>query len=100
MMMAPLVAHACARGVAGRKALVRAFNIVCLLDLAVAATTGFLSSPSPLQLLSLQAPNERISAFPLVMVPVFAVPLAVLLHAASLIKFHPETTSPLATAQA
>jgi hypothetical protein len=34
------------------------------------------------------------------MVPVFAVPLAVLLHVASLIKLHRETTRPLATAQA
>jgi hypothetical protein len=99
-LTAPLVAYGYARGVAGRQALVRAFNIVGLLDLAVALTTGFLSSPSPLQLLSLQAPNELISAFPLVMVPVFAVPLAVLLHVASLIKLHRETTSPLATAQA
>lgn len=97
-LMAPVVAYAYARGVAGREALVRAWNIVGLLDLAVALTTGFLSSPSPLQLLSLQAPNELISAFPLVMVPVFAVPLAVLLHTASLIKLQRETTS--LTAQA
>jgi hypothetical protein len=35
---------------------------------------------------SFDAPNELISAFPLVMVPVFGVPLAVILHVASLIK--------------
>lgn len=98
-LMAPIVAYAYARGVTGREALVLAWNIFGLLDLAVALTTGFLSSPSPLQLLSLQAPNELITAFPLVMVPVFAVPLAILLHAASLIKLHRETRSPHATAQ-
>lgn len=95
-LTAPVVAYAYARGVGGREALVRAWNIVGLLDLAVALTTGFLTSPSPWQLLSLQAPDELISAFPLVMIPVFAVPLAVLLHAASLIKLHRETTSPAA----
>lgn len=62
------------------------WNAFGLLDLVVAVGTGFLTSPSPLQLLSLQSPNELISAFPLVMVPVFAVPLSVLLHVASLAK--------------
>jgi hypothetical protein len=57
-----------------------------LLDLAVAITTGFLTSPSAFQAFSLDAPNELISAFPLVLVPVFAVPLAVILHVVSLIK--------------
>jgi hypothetical protein len=41
-----------------------------LLDLAVAITTGFLTSPSAFQAFSFDAPNELISAFPLVMVPV------------------------------
>jgi hypothetical protein len=75
-----------ARGVAGREALVRGWNVLGLLDLAVAITTGFLTSPSPFQAFSFDAPNELISAFPLVMVPVFAVPLTVILHVASLIK--------------
>jgi hypothetical protein len=62
-----------------------------LLDLAVAITTGFLMSPSPLQMYSFDAPNELITAYPLVLVPVFGVPLAILLHAASLIKLGRET---------
>jgi hypothetical protein len=66
--------------------LVRSWNIFGLLDLAVALATGFMTSPSAFQLLSLDAPNELISAFPLVMIPVFAVPLAILLHMASLMK--------------
>jgi hypothetical protein len=37
-------------------------------------------------MLAFDAPNELISAFPLVMVPVFLVPLSILLHLASLKK--------------
>jgi hypothetical protein len=75
-----------ARGVRGRETLVRAWNVFGLLDLVVAIGTGFLTAPSPFQMLSFEAPNELITAFPLVMVPVFAVPLSMLLRAASLIK--------------
>jgi hypothetical protein len=83
---APLVTLMYARGAPGRERLVRAWNVFGLLDLVVAVTTGFLTSPSPLQMLSLAAPNELITGFPLVMIPVFAVPVAVLLHLASLLK--------------
>ena len=85
-LLAPLVAIAYARGVVGRELLVRGWNILGLLDLAVAVTTGFLTSPSPLQMFSFNAPNELITAFPLILVPIFGVPLAILLHVASLIK--------------
>ena len=59
---------------------------ICLgiADLVVAVTTSFLTSPSPLQLLALDRPNELIAAFPLALIPVFLVPLSVLLHLASL----------------
>jgi hypothetical protein len=90
-LLAPVVAVAYARGMAGRELLVRGWNILGLLDLAVAITTGFLTSPSPLQMYSFDAPNELITAYPLVLVPVFGVPLAVLLHVASLIKLGRET---------
>ena len=90
-LLAPVVAVAYARGVVGRELLVRGWNILGLLDLAVAITTGFLTSPSPLQMYSFDAPNELIGAYPLVLVPVFGVPLAVLLHVASLVKLGRET---------
>ena len=80
---------------AARDALVRAWNLLGLLDLAVPVTLAFLSSPSPFQMLSLDDPNELISVYPLVMVPVFAVPLAVILHLASLVKIARTTTSDL-----
>ena len=85
-LLAPIVAVAYARGVAGRKLLLVSWNLLGLIDLANAIATGFLTSPSPLQMLSLEAPNWLISDFPLVLVPVFGVPLAILLHVASLIK--------------
>ena len=85
-LLAPVVAIAYARAVSGGDTAVRIWNVFGLLDLVVAVGTGFLTSPSPFQLFSREAPNELISAFPLVMVPVFAVPLSVLLHAASLRK--------------
>ena len=83
-LLAPIVALGYARGRPGAERRVLAWNLFGLLDLVVAVTTGFLTSPSPFQLLSLEAPNELISAFPLVMVPAFAVPLSVLLHLVSL----------------
>jgi hypothetical protein len=97
-LLAPIVALAYARRVAGRDVLVRGWNVLGLLDLAVAITTGFLTSPSAFQAFSLDAPNELISAFPLIMVPVFAVPLAVILHGASLIKLRRDAPRSFAVA--
>ena len=85
-LLAPFVAVAYARGVPGRELLVVGWNLLGLLDLANAITTGFLTSPSPLQVLSFDAPNQLITEYPLALVPLFGVPLAVILHVASLIK--------------
>jgi hypothetical protein len=85
-LLAPLVAVAYARSTRGSAALVLAWNLLGLTDLVVALTTGFLSSPSPFQQLAIDTPNRLITAFPLVLVPVYFVPLAVLLHFASLKK--------------
>lgn len=70
--------------------LVRAWNWLGIVDLTVAVATGFLTSPSPLQMLSLESPNALISAFPLAIVPVFLVPFSFLLHLASLWKVRRE----------
>jgi hypothetical protein len=85
-LVAPAVAFAFARGLRGAAGLARAWNLFGLVDLIVAVTTGFLSSPSPVQKFAFDTPNTLITAFPLVMVPVFLVPLAILLHLASLAK--------------
>ena len=85
-LLAPAVAWAFTRGLRGSTGLVRAWNLLGLADLVVAITTGFLSAPSPIQRFAFDNPNTLINAFPLVMIPVFLVPLAVLLHFASLAK--------------
>jgi hypothetical protein len=100
-LLAPVVATAQTRQWRNANGLLRAWNILGLTDLAVALTTGFLTSPSPLQRLAFDAPNVLIGRYPLVMVPVFLVPLAILLHLASLQKLRrteavPGTRQPIA----
>lgn len=85
-LLAPVVGIAYARRRGDAAGVVRAWNLFGLVDLAVAVATGFLTSPSPVQMLAFDAPNELITTFPLVMIPVFLVPLSVLLHLASLKK--------------
>jgi hypothetical protein len=80
----PVVAYR--RGPRENADLVSAWNLFGLADLVVAVTKGMLSSPSPFQLFAFDLPNELISRFPLVLVPVFLVPVSVLLHLASLAK--------------
>jgi hypothetical protein len=91
-LVAPVVGIAYARNPTNAAGLVRAWNVFGIVDLIVAVGTGFLTSPSPAQVWALDAPNELISAFPLVMVPVFLVPLSILLHFASLKKLRHEKT--------
>lgn len=85
-LLTPVVGVAYARNPHNAASLVRTWNLFGIADLIVAVATGLLTAPSPLQRLAFDAPNELISAFPLVMVPVFLVPLSVLLHLASLKK--------------
>jgi hypothetical protein len=85
-LLAPIVASAYARKLRGSAGLLRAWNLLGMADLVLAITTGFLTSPSPLQVLALGRPNLLIAAFPVAMIPVFLVPLAVLLHLISLTK--------------
>ena len=61
----------------------RATYVWCLFgiaDLVVAITMGAMTSPGRPHLLAFDAPNLLISSYPLVMVPTFAVPLALILH--------------------
>jgi hypothetical protein len=92
-LLAPIVGIAVARQWRGSASLLRAWNWLGITDLVVAVTTGFLSSPSPFQMLALDRPNELISAFPLAMIPVFLVPLSILLHLASLEKLRQTATA-------
>ncbi len=67
----------------GRK-LAIVWNIAGFLELANAIVLGFLTSPTPYQLLSLDNPNIFLFDFPLALIPGFAVPLSLLLHIFSL----------------
>jgi len=67
------------------------WNLLGIADLVVALATGFLTSPSPLQMFAFDHPNELASVFPLVLIPTFLVPLAVLLHIISLIQLRRAT---------
>lgn len=96
-LLAPIVALAYANDARRNEGLVKAWNVFGILDLVVAVTTGFITAPSPL--FTYQPPNELISVFPLVLIPVYFVPLAVLLHLASLAKLH-RRLAPMATASA
>lgn len=83
---APFVARS------GNSSAIRVWNILGIMDLVVAVGTGFLTSPSRLQLFSFTEPNLLITAFPLVLVPTFLVPASILLHIFSLRKLSGDAT--------
>jgi hypothetical protein len=74
----------------------RAAYVWCLFgiaDLVVAVTMGAMTSPGRPHLLAFEAPNLLISSYPLVMIPTFAVPLALMLHGLVLWRLRRETRS-------
>ena len=85
-LTAPLVAAYYARNPGTAGSTVAVWNILGILDLVIAITTGFLTSPSPVQLFAFDAPNELIALYPLVLIPVFLVPVSIVIHIASLTK--------------
>ena len=61
-----------------------AWNIFGLFDFAVAITMGVLSTPGPLQVFGLDIPASLAGTYPIVLIPAFAVPSSILLHALSI----------------
>lgn len=92
-ILAPAVAIAYVRSPKDAAQRVRLWNLLGITDLVVAVTMGFLTAPSPLQVAAFDRPSELIGRFPLVMIPVFAVPLSILLHLASLQKLRAEQSA-------
>jgi hypothetical protein len=90
-LSAPVVARMYSRNPVRYRGLVRAWNIAGIIDLVIAISAGFMTSPSPVQLFGLDKPNELITAFPLVLIPVFLVPLSILFHLASLARLRHST---------
>jgi hypothetical protein len=92
-LLAPVVALAFARGPKTRGWMVALWNAVGITDLVVAVGTGTLTSPSRLQRMAFDHPNELIGVYPLVLIPTFLVPLALVLHLASLAKLRRSSAS-------
>jgi hypothetical protein len=91
--LAVVVAARLARNAAGARSAVYAWCLFGIADLVVAVTMGAMTSPGRTHLLALEAPNLLISSWPLVMVPTFAVPLALMLHGVALWRLRRETAS-------
>lgn len=60
------------------------FNIFGMADLVVAVTLGVMTNPGPAQIFHTRPASDMLTAYPLALVPVFLVPLAFMLHVASL----------------
>jgi hypothetical protein len=81
LLALPVASSIMARGIsAGPKAV--AWNLFGIADLVFAIAMGALTTPGPVQALAFDAPNGF--AYPLVMIPTFAVPLSLILHGLSL----------------
>ena len=85
-VLAPIVAYAAARDPRGSAGSVLMWNVLGIADFVVAVAAGFVTGPSPLQLAAFDNPNTLIAAFPLVLIPVYLVPLWTILHIVSLTK--------------
>jgi len=83
-LLALPVAYLLHAGAAGGRAAATAWNVLGLVDFAIAIGIGVLSAPGPLQLIVPDRSNVQLGSFPTVMIPAFAVPSSILLHALSL----------------
>jgi len=83
-IMALPVALAVASGTASGRRTGLWWNAFGLLDFAVAITMGFLTSPGPFQQFGFDIPASQAGTYPTVMIPAFAVPSSILLHALSI----------------
>jgi len=91
--LAVIVAARLAQNAAGARGAVYAWSLFGIADLVVAVTMGAMTSPGLPHLLAREAPNLLIASWPLVMVPTFAVPLALMLHGIVLWRLRRETAS-------
>ena len=71
------------------------WNIAGFAELTVAIILGFFTSPTPYQVLAFTNPNYFLFDFPLALIPLFAVPLSLLLHIFSLHVLFRQTKPPL-----
>lgn len=99
-VLAPLVALIYARAPREGASLVLGWNVLGILDLVVAVSTGFITAPSPF-LPHINPPtSELMSVLPLVVIPTFAVPISILLHIATLMKLRRTAADSICPAEA
>jgi hypothetical protein len=79
-ILAVVVAAQLARNAIGAYRATYAWCLFGIADLVVAIAMGAMTSPGQAHLLAFDTPNLLMTAYPLVMVPTFAVPLALMLH--------------------
>ena len=91
-LSAPFVGLAYARSPRKATGLVAAWNAFGILDLIVAVGTGFMTAPSRFLFLDVQPTSELITVLPMVLIPVYLVPLSIVLHLASLAKLRREAS--------
>lgn len=90
---AVVVAAQLAQNAVGARRTAYAWCLFGIADLVVAITMGAMTSPGQAHLLALDAPNLLMTAYPLVMVPTFAVPLALMLHGLVLLRLRRGTAA-------
>ena len=83
-LMALPVAYSLIAGSGDARRAAIAWNIFGLTDFAIAVGIGLAITPGPLQLIVPSIPNTVAGAYPTVLIPAFAVPSSILLHALSL----------------
>ena len=91
-LTAPVVGLAYARAPREAAGFVRAWNVLGILDLIVAVSTGFLTAPSLFQPIDVEPTSDLMTVLPMVLIPVYLVPLSIVLHLASLAKLHREAS--------
>ena len=91
---APLVAYAFRSGRPWSRRVAVGFNLFGLADLVVAIGTGVLAAPGPMRQIFSIPSTELMTALPMVMVPVFLVPLFTLIHLFSLRQLLHEARNP------
>jgi len=92
-LLAVVVAARLARNAPGAISAVYAWCLFGIADLVVALTMGAMTSPGRPHLLAFDAPNLLITSYPLVMIPTFAVPLALMLHGIVLWRLRRQTAA-------
>lgn len=81
---APLVAYLYTLHTSYTRKLAIFWNYLGIADLLMAISLGILTYSKPFQVIPTEIPNDPIALYPLIIIPVFAVPLSLLLHLFSL----------------